>query len=76
MVLAVGVGISLPLLDLFGFDPSIKNGPDELFALQAYYSFVPVIFYLLAAYLLIRWPITRERHSEIRAKLAAQESPG
>ena len=73
VVLAVGVGISLPLLDLFGFDPSIKNGPDELFALQAYYSFVPVIFYLLAAYLLLRWPITREKHSEIRAQLATQE---
>ncbi len=69
LVLAVGVGISMPLLDLFGFDPSIKNGPDELFALQAYFSFVPVMFYLIAAYLLLSYPITRKKHQKIRAEL-------
>ncbi len=72
VVLAVGVGISMPLLDFFGFDPGIVNPPDQLFALQAYFSFAPVIFYLLAAFLLLRYPITRQHHEQISAELRAR----
>lgn len=73
MVSALGVGITLPVLAYLGFDPTVENGPDQLFALQAYYAFAPVVFYLLAGTLVIGYPITRQRHQEIRASLAAGE---
>ena len=72
MVSALGVGISMPLLDLLGVDPTVTNAPDQVFALQAYFSFVPVAFYALAAYLVVKYPITRSRHHEIREQLAAE----
>lgn len=73
MVSALGVGITLPVLAYLGFDPTVENGPDQLFALQAYYAFAPVVFYLLAGALVVGYPITRKRHQEIRASLAAGE---
>jgi len=57
---------------LLGFDPTVTNAPDQVFALQAYFSFVPVAFYALAAYLVVKYPITRSRHHEIREQLAAE----
>lgn len=72
LVMAFGVGISLPVLAYLGFNPSVTNGPDELFALRAWYAFSPVPFYLLSAILIIRYPITRKRHQEMRAALEAR----
>ena len=69
MVHALGVGIALPVLAWFGFDPTIKNPPEQLFALQAFYSLAPIAFYALAAVLLIRYPITRAKHTEITLRL-------
>jgi Na+/melibiose symporter-like transporter len=72
MVGALGVGISLPALALLGFDPTIVNAPEELFSLRAWFALVPVLFYLLSAYLVIGYPITKARHAEIRAGLASR----
>ena len=69
MVHALGVGIALPVLAWFGFDPTIKNPPEQLFALQAFYSLAPIAFYALAAVLLVRYPITRTKHTEITRRL-------
>ena len=69
LVSALGVGIAFPTLAWLGFDPKIENGPDEIFALQAFYSFVPIVFYLFAAALVWRYPITREHHEEIRQQI-------
>ena len=72
VVAALGVGISMPVLGYLGFDPTIVNPPEQLFALQAWFALVPVAFYLLSATLVIGYPITRLRHTELRAQLAAR----
>ncbi len=73
LVMAFGVGISLPVLAYLGFDPTVTNGPDELFALRAWYSWSPVLFCLLSAAMIIRYPITRAKHKELRAQLAREQ---
>jgi GPH family glycoside/pentoside/hexuronide:cation symporter len=70
MVQALGVGISLPALAYLGFDPTVVNAPEQLYSMRAWFSFVPVLFYLLSAVLVIGYPITRARHTEIRTQLA------
>jgi len=72
VVAALGVGISMPVLGYMGFNPTIVNPPEQLFALQAWFALVPVAFYLLSATLVIGYPITRLRHTELRAQLAAR----
>jgi Na+/melibiose symporter-like transporter len=76
MVGALGVGISLPALAYLGFDPTVVNGPDELFSLRAWFSLVPVLFYLASAALIVGYPITRARHAQIRSELEARKLSG
>ena len=70
LVTALGVGISLPALAYFGFDPTIVNGEDELFSLRAWFALVPVLFYLVSAILVVGYPITKAKHKEIREEIA------
>ena len=67
------MGISLPILDLLGFDPQAQNGPDQLLALAAYFGLVPVLFYLGGILLVWRYPITRERQAELRRRLGRRQ---
>ena len=76
LVSALGVGISMPILAWFGFDPTIKNAPEQIFAFQAYFSFAPVVFYFAAAFLIIGYPITRATHKQIREQLAKRSIDG
>jgi Na+/melibiose symporter-like transporter len=71
---ALGVGISLPVLAYLGFDPTIVNPPEQLFSLRAWFAFAPMGFYLASAVLLIGYPITRVRHTQLRAQLAARDN--
>lgn len=73
LVGALGVGISLPALAYLGFDPTVVNEPEQLFSLRAWFSLVPVLFYLASAALIIGYPITRARHAQIRAELEARK---
>lgn len=75
VVAALGVGISMPILAWFGFDPKIVNDPEQLRAFQLYFSLSPPLFYLLSALLVIGYPITRQSHGAIRARLAAARTP-
>lgn len=74
LVGALGVGISLPVLGWFGFDPSVTNGPGELLALRMWIALAPVALLVLAAALMLRYPIDRARHNEIRAQLDARNN--
>jgi glycoside/pentoside/hexuronide:cation symporter, GPH family len=71
VVAALGVGISMPILAWFGFDPTIVNAPEHLRAFQLYFSLSPPVFYLLSAMLVIGYPITRNSHRLIRERLEA-----
>ncbi len=55
--LAVGVGITFPLLQASGFDPAApSNSASALFVLAALYGLLPVIFKLCAILIMARYP--------------------
>jgi Na+/melibiose symporter-like transporter len=82
--LATAFGTSLPLLIIgwVGFNPSGKmgvNAPDTLLWLAVNYAIVPAFFFFAALYLVWNYPLTPERHANLRimiekrnARLAAK----
>jgi Na+/melibiose symporter-like transporter len=72
--LAVGVTF-VGLQQLAGFDPSSDhNSARAIMGLHAFFLGLPGILFALAALLLIRYPLTRQRHDEIRKALETQSS--
>jgi Na+/melibiose symporter-like transporter len=63
---ALAVGISLPLLGLFGFDPRVENGPDEIAAVRYAIGLLPSACYVMAILVIWRYPVTRERLDRLR----------
>ena len=67
---AVGVGLALPILAWAGFSAqSRENSPEALFALLAMYCMVPLVLWLISIAIILRYPITRERQTRLRAAL-------
>ena len=66
LALALAVGLSFPLLDLAGFDPSADQ-PQGVWALGLLYGLAPVVFKLAAMALVWSFPITAQRQQRIRA---------
>jgi len=76
---AFGSGISVNFLALTGFDPSGQIGANDvsqLTSLAVLYAIVPAIFFCSALYIAWHYPLTSERHAEIRAELTAREDEG
>ncbi len=70
MAFAAGVGISLPLLDILGFNPAGGNSADTLFGLKMVVIVLPLVPGLLAAVILFNHRLTASEHAAIRRKLA------
>ena len=68
---SVGGSIALAGLAVVGFHATkgAVNGPDELLGLRVLFALLPSAFYLLAGAVIWNYPITRERHAELRAAL-------
>lgn len=66
---ALGVGLGLLILSLFGFNPNGANDETAVLGLKLAYIAVPIVFSLLSISFLWRFPITPERHRRIRALL-------
>ena len=71
---SIGGAIAMFGLALWGFDasPQATNGEWEVFGLRFLFSTFPSLFFLTGALLVWNFPITPERHKEIRAELAAK----
>jgi Na+/melibiose symporter-like transporter len=69
LVASLGTAMAMYGLALVGFNSGGQNGPDELFGLRLLFSTLPSTFFLIAAALMWKYPITAERHAEIRAEL-------
>jgi Na+/melibiose symporter-like transporter len=69
---SLGGAIALFGLAQFGFDPSpgAINDADQMFGLRFLFALLPSAFYLLACAIIWKYPITEERHMEMRAQLA------
>ena len=66
---AVAVGLALPTVALFGFDPKGVNGPDELLALRLNTVVVPTLLYAGAVFVIWRYPLSSERLDSLRGRL-------
>lgn len=68
--LALGVLLGTALPAAFGYDPSADvTSPAVQARLMFIYGCVPAVMMTAGALFLIRFPITRERHAEVRAAL-------
>jgi Na+/melibiose symporter-like transporter len=68
---SVGSSIGLFALAIIGFntiEPSL-NTPQQLWGLKFLFAMFPSIFYLSACAIIWNYPITEERHAEMRAEL-------
>lgn len=74
---ALSVGISYPLLQLFGFDPKSGaiNSQNAILGFEIVYFGFPIVCYLGAIYLLRGYKLTSKRVSEVQA-LLEQENNG
>jgi GPH family glycoside/pentoside/hexuronide:cation symporter len=67
---------SLIVLGLLGFDAHhpANSTAAGLMGLQVLYAVAPGVIGLLAAWTMVRYPLTEERHAEIRAQLAERDA--
>jgi Na+/melibiose symporter-like transporter len=71
--LALGVVLGTALPAGFGYDPAAAVTPPAVQAhLMIFYGLVPALMMAAGTLFLVRFPITRERHAEVRAALDAR----
>ena len=76
IAIALGTGMSLNVVGLLGFEPSLGvSGSSEVgvTALRLVYCLGPVVFYGLAFRLIWNYPLTPARHDRLRQRLARRE---
>jgi glycoside/pentoside/hexuronide:cation symporter, GPH family len=71
---ALAVGISLPLLGFFGFDPRAENTQAEIDALRYTIALLPPLLYAMAILIILRYPISRVRLERLRRAYQRRES--
>ena len=66
-----GTWLALAGLGWFSFNPSpdFVNTPEQLFGLRFLFALAPSAFYIGACLIIWKYPITRQRHAEVRAEL-------
>jgi len=67
--IAAAAGITLPLVQFLGFNPLAENDPGGLDVLHYAFCLVPICFFLASIACIWNYPITRERHAELRKQL-------
>ena len=68
---ALAIGITFPLLDLFGFTAGADNSPEAILTLGILYGGPCIGFKLLALYNMRRYPITESVYQKILKKSQA-----
>jgi len=70
---ALAIGIAFPLLDVMGFSATAENDGNAIQGLAVLYGLPCIGFKLVALFLMRGYPITEEKHEQIRAALDARE---
>jgi Na+/melibiose symporter-like transporter len=72
---ALGVAITFPLLQMFGFRASeaVRNTPAALHGLELTFAFLPIAFVILGALSLVGYRLNEARHDAVRAALAVRD---
>ena len=63
------------LVDFFGFIPGTENGETEMLALRFFYCIGCAAFFLPALFLTWFYPLTKEKHEELRKRLENESPP-
>jgi GPH family glycoside/pentoside/hexuronide:cation symporter len=66
---ALGIALTGWVLQLSGYVPNVEQTSQALFGIRLFFGPVPLLILLIALPLLIRYPITRKSHAELRQKL-------
>ena len=69
--MALSVGIAYGILDLIGFDAQGGNGEFGILAIKSVGLGIPALFIIPGILLMLRFPIGRKEHAEIRKKIEA-----
>ena len=70
---ALGVGMALPIVSYFGFDPNGTNGPDELWALTFTLTIPPLLLYAGSVFVIWRFPLSEARMKRLREGFQRRE---
>ena len=65
------MGIAFPVLDLAGFDAKINNDATALWTLALLYAVLPVAIKLCVIPVVWNFPLSRDRHAQLQARLQA-----
>lgn len=71
---ALAVGIVYPILDWIGFVPGGENTAGTIEALKYIFICVPILFSLLAIFLIWNFPLDSTQQKELRRMLAERDS--
>lgn len=69
---ALGVGVALPVMEAVGYEPNAEQSDSTKLVIRLLYVGVPVICNVLAIFVAWRYPIDKERHAEIRQRIAEE----
>ncbi len=69
---AIAVGVAFPLLQALGFDARHGGGSGGLEGLKWLFVLAPAALALAASWLIVNFPLTAERHAQIRRHLDAE----
>jgi len=72
LAVAAAAAIALPIVQFFGFDPLSPHDPVGLKALQYSFCGVPCFFFFISIAFIWSYPLTREKHGELRDALASR----
>ncbi|MDK1025013.1 MAG: MFS transporter [Gammaproteobacteria bacterium] len=73
LALAIAAGLTLPLLQFLGFDPTVENDAGGLKALHYTYTLVPIFFLSWSAWLIWSFPITKEKQEYVREQIDSEK---
>ncbi len=71
---AVGLGLALPLLDFFGYQPGQEQSQEVKLALRVLYCLVPCLCQIGAILIVLAYPLSRSRHQAVLEGIRLRQS--
>ncbi|MBN2551087.1 MAG: MFS transporter, partial [Anaerolineales bacterium] len=62
------------ILTGYGYVPNVEQTPQALLGIRLFFGLVPALCIFIALPFLFKYPLTRQRHAELRARLAAMDA--
>jgi GPH family glycoside/pentoside/hexuronide:cation symporter len=72
--MAAAIGVTLPLIAWFGFNPAGSNTPEALRGVALVFALGPALTHILAAWLIYGFPLDEDAHGRIRKALAERDA--